>query len=48
MAKATPGDNSRSEASEGEIRRLAAESEDPFAVFAEWASEADREGYADL
>jgi antitoxin PrlF len=30
------------------ITRAPAEGDDPFACFSEWASEADRKGYADL
>ena len=34
----------------GDVRliRAPAEGDDPFACFTEWASEADRKGYADL
>ena len=30
------------------VVRAPAEGDDPFACFSEWASEADRKGYADL
>jgi antitoxin PrlF len=30
------------------VVRASAEGDDPFACFSEWASEADRKGYADL
>jgi antitoxin PrlF len=35
---------------DGEVRvvRAPAEGDDPFACFTEWASEADRKGYAEL
>ena len=36
------------EGPEVRVVRLPAEGDDPFACFSEWASEADRKGYADL
>ena len=45
-----PGDNFAFiiEGAEVRVVRLPAEGDDPFACFSEWASEADRKGYADL
>jgi antitoxin PrlF len=45
-----PGDEFAFLIEDGEVRvvRAPAEAEDPFATFTEWASEADRKGYADL
>ena len=45
-----PGDSFAFVIDGAEVRvvRLPAEGDDPFACFSEWASEADRKGYADL
>lgn len=45
-----PGDEFAFEIEGVEVRvvRLPPRGEDPFATFTEWASEADRKGYADL
>ena len=45
-----PGDEFAFVIRDGEVRvvRAPAEGDDPFACFTEWASEADRKGYADL
>ena len=45
-----PGDSFAFVIDGAEVRvvRLPAEGDDPFACFSEWASEADRRGYADL
>jgi antitoxin PrlF len=45
-----PGDEFAFVIRDGEVRviRAPAGSEDPFACFTEWASEADRKGYAEL
>lgn len=45
-----PGDDFAFEIDAGEVRvvRLPPAGEDPFATFTEWASEADRKGYAEL
>ena len=45
-----PGDEFAFVIHDGEVRvvRAPAEGDDPFACFTEWASEADRKGYADL
>ncbi len=45
-----PGDQFAFVINGNEVRvvRAPAEGEDPFACFTEWASEADRKGYADL
>ena len=45
-----PGDEFAFEIEGREVRvvRLPPSGDDPFATFTEWASEADRKGYADL
>jgi antitoxin PrlF len=44
-----PGDTFAFVIDGAEVRVVrAAEGDDPFACFSEWASEADRKGYADL
>jgi antitoxin PrlF len=45
-----PGDEFAFVIREHEVRvvRAPAEGDDPFACFTEWATEADRKGYADL
>ena len=45
-----PGDEFAFVIRDGEVRvvRAPAEGDDPFACFTEWASVADRKGYADL
>jgi antitoxin PrlF len=45
-----PGDEFAFVIRDGEVRvvRAPPEGDDPFACFTEWASEADRKGYADL
>lgn len=45
-----PGDEFAFVIRDHEVRvvRAPAQGDDPFACFAEWASEADRKGYADL
>ena len=45
-----PGDEFAFVIRDGEVRvvRAPVEGDDPFACFTEWASEADRKGYADL
>jgi antitoxin PrlF len=45
-----PGDEFAFLIRDQEVRvvRAPAQGEDPFACFTEWASEADRKGYADL
>lgn len=45
-----PGDEFAFEIEAGEVRvvRLPPAGDDPFATFTEWASEADRKGYAEL
>ena len=45
-----PGDSFAFVIDGAEVRvvRLPAEGDDPFGCFSEWATEADRKGYADL
>jgi antitoxin PrlF len=45
-----PGDEFAFVIRDGEVQvvRAPAEGDDPFACFTEWASDADRKGYADL
>jgi len=45
-----PGDEFAFAIGDGEVKlvRVPAQGEDPFATFSEWASEADRRGYAGL